>query len=601
MITTLDYNNKKNYTFTGDVNDSIFKPLGFKGNSNPANGFSDDLYDFYIAKQDYANAARYSSMFNYKDKKKEMEHRAWVLETQETAKKRNAVFNSLSNDDEKYLVEFSSAVFDGNAYSTLDSRNPYYQKYNKLFKQLGSDDLDNAPHKLSVTFGADKSKWLGLFDVENDNSFSNFLKNAQYDLNFFHSKDVNVTEANGEKTISFNPNTSVGRKLLYDLAKYSTNSGILPGDKELQIRGYDAQGNPLNNPNTQLRTNFGDLGGQYSTKSIYLLKELADVVDEAKVKEEEVVGKTLKRVYTTNLYGAESADIMMIENAIANAPDEFTKSKLTQRLKDLQRTSVNKLVGSGLSDYKVLSNYEQKDKIMRNVDDTDIRETLKSYISQAWENGSLNYQLAEYNGVFGCYVTLPATIKKGYGNEDGDERPEINIFIENFLSDKAKEAVANDTQYKAIHELDQMEAWGYDHELTDGRKIVVSRAGENKEYTSFLLVDKNGNEEAKNKSDLVKLLNADNIKRDGAFDLYRRYVNINGEVIDEDALETEMKKLAAVIANGFYPDEEEITDIDTTFGLTTDEKLRLSFGMYDKIEAMEKAYRDLLTQFQLLQ
>ena len=602
MITTLDYSNKRNYTFTGDVNDSIFKPLGFKGNANPTNGFSDELYDFYWSKQDYENAARYSSMFNYKDVREELKHKAWVRETREIAKQRNAIFNSLQNDDERDLLEFSSSVFNGDAFSTIDIRNPYVKRYNKIFSNIGTDIEGTKPTTLSVTFGSDKSSFLGLFDMDNDNSFSAFLENAKYTEDFFNKGGRHLSKTDGKRTITFDPNSSEGRQILYNLAKYSTNSSILPGDKELEIRGYDSQGNLLNNPNTQIRTNFGDLGGQYNTKSIYLLKELANIVDDATLKEEEITNRTLNRVYSTNLYGAESADIAEAEKAVVMAPDEQTRASAKERLKTLQAHTKQLMVGVGLSQKRVVSNYGNKegDETMREMGSGNI-DALKQLITQAWSDGNLSYQLAESNGKFGCYVTIPATTKKGFGNPDGDEQRAINIFIENFLSDKAQEAVAADTQYAAIHELDQMEAWGYGYDLSDGRKIEVERTGNDKEITIFNLVDKDGTSRQSDKKELVKILNADKIKQEGAYELYRKYVNINGDVIDSKALDDHMKKMATYIANNFYPDIEPIIDFERAFSLTSNDKLKLSFEMFDKIQAMEQAYTDILTQFQLLQ
>lgn len=600
MITVLDYNNKKNYIFAGDLNDSILKPLGFKGNANPNNGFSDELYDYYINRRDYTNAAKYSSMFSYKDIREELKHKAWIRDTEEVAKQRNAIFNSITDENERKLLEFSSSVFDKDAFSSLDIRNPFVQRYNKIFNQIGTD-TDSRPTRLSVTFSQDKSKFLGLWDVENDNSYSKFLENAKYSEEYLKSKDVTISPVDGKTTISFDVNTDVGRKLLYNLGKFSTNNGVI-GDKELEIQGYDAQGNKINNPFTQIKTSYSDIGDNFNTKSIYLLKELADVVDSAKIKEKEIQDRTLKRVYTTNLYGSESADIQRLERLIANTPDSETRNMYKDDLKNLQQSVKNQIVGIGLTQHNVVSNIsnDEGDETMRSVSSTD-KENLKHYITQAWNDGKLSYQLAESNGKFGCYVTIPATVKKGWMNLEGKEQKTINVFIEGLLADKAKQAVAADTQYAAIHELDQMEAWGYGYDLSDGRKIIVNRNGEDDEVTTFSVLDKDGNESTYTKSDLVKIINADKIKKDGALELYKRYVNTNGEVIDNAALDTDMKKLATYIANGFYPEEEPITDFEAAFNMSSDDKLNISFGMFDKISAMEEAYREILTQFQLLQ
>lgn len=600
MVTVLDYNNKKNYIFAGDLKDSILKPLGFKGNADPNNGFSDELYDYYINRRDYANAAKYSSMFSYKDIREELKHKAWIRDTEEIAKQRNAIFNSVADENERQLLEFSSSVFDKDAFSSLDIRNPFIQRYNKIFNQIGTD-TDSRPTRLSVTFSQDKSKFLGLWDVENDNSYSKFLENAKYSEEYLSSKGVSISPVDGKTTISFDVNTDVGRKLLYNLGKFSTNNGII-GDKELEIQGYDAQGNKTNNPFTQVKTSYSDIGDTFNTKSIYLLKELADVVDSAKVKEKEIQDRTLKRVYTTNLYGSESADIQRLERLIGNTPDSETRNMYKDDLKNLQEDVKNQIVGIGLTQHNVVSNLsnDEGDETMRNVSSTD-KENLKHYITQAWNDGKLSYQLAESNGKFGCYITIPATIKKGWMNLEGKEQKTINVFIEGLLADKAKQAVAADTQYAAIHELDQMEAWGYGYDLSDGRKIIVNRSGDDDEVTTFSVLDKDGNESTYSKSDLVKIINADKIKKDGALELYKKYVNTNGEIIDKAALDTDMKKLATYIANGSYPDEEPITDFEAAFNMSSDDKLNISFGMFDKISAMEEAYREILTQFQLLQ
>ena len=600
MVTLDSYNNQFSYKFFGDKNSSIFKPHLFKGDANPDNGFSDELLDFYISQKDYINAAKYSSMFFYTDPKKELEHRATIRAIKEKGAQSQALYRNAMTEDDKHALDFQTSIYDSSLFGTLTSDNKYFKRYKDIFDTIGTDS-DNKPSKIQVTFTNEQSNFAKFFGLEDDNSYNNFLKNAGYNENYLDKEGVRVFPTNDNQvTLEFDPNNPVSRRLLYNIGKFSSNKGI--GDSKLIVRGYDAQGNLLNDPSAVLGTG-------YDESSIYTnieagmdkLRELASIVDETKAREEAIVDNTVNRTYTTHLYGAESDVIYMLQQQLLYA-DPSARSGIKETINEIRKNTTNMLMGGGMADHEIYSNVdnEEGDMTLRYMD-TKKRQELRDYMTAALNAGELNYQLAEVNGHFGCYVTIPAKVNKVFRYKGADETRTVDIFVDGFLAKEAQEAVERDTQYAAIHELDQMETWGYTKDLVDGRTIVPVRSGTEGEQTYFQLIDKDGNAETKSKSELLPLLNADKVIDDGSVMLYREFVNSKGEITNKKEFDDMVRKLAIKAGNTMFPSIQDFDEDLSIFNLTDEQRAKLNFGMDEELSEIQRIYLELLTKMQRMQ
>ena len=608
MVTVDSYNNKYSYKFFGDKNSSIFKPNMFKGDANPDNGFNQDLLDFYLNKGDYLNAAKYSSMFYYNDPKKELNHRASIREIKEKAYASQAMYKNAVTSDDKQALDFQAGIYDSSLYGTLNNDNKYFKQYKSVFDKIGSDS-DTPASRLSVTFTNEQGIFARLFGLDDDNSYSNFLENAGYNEEYLDQNGIRISKTNdGQVTLEFDTNNAVSRRLMYNIGKFSTNTG--GGDSKLIVKGYDLKGNLLNDPYAA-NENYNDVaalsGMGVSTARINgelgmeQLRELASVVDETKDREQSIMDDALNRTYSTNLYGAESDQINMLQQQLLFADSEG-RAAIKATIDELRKNTTNQLMGIGLTEYEVYSNAENEDGDMtlRSMN-TEQRQELRNYIATALSEGKLNYQLAEVNGHFGCYVTIPAKSSKFLRYGGKDEERVIDIFVDGFLADEAKAAVERDTQYAAIHELDQMEAWGYTKELSDGRKIVPMRSGRDGEQTYFQVIDKDGNAENKSKSELLPLLNVDNIIENGADMLFREFTNSDGNITNQQEFENMAKAIAIKAGNSMFPNVQDFDADLSIFNLTEEDRKKLNFGMDEELSEIQRIYLELLTKIQRMQ
>lgn len=597
MITVETYNNKYSYKFLGDKNNSIFKPIGFKGDANPNNGFSQELLDFYLSKNDYINATKYSSMFIYNDPKKELEHRANIRSIREEAYQKQSVYKNAMTDDDRQALDFQNSLYDQNTFGNLTTDNVYYKKYKEAFDKIGTDS-DTPVSRLSVTFTNEQSTFAKLFGLDDDNSYSNFLQKAGYNEEYLQNNGIRISPTNdGKVTLEFDTNNAVSRRLMYNLGKFATGKGV--GDSKLIVKGYDGNGGLLNDPTAVLGMGYGESSTYTNIEAgIDLLRELASVVDDSKAKEQAVLDNSINRTYSTNLYGAESDTINMLQHQLMFA-DSNQRAGIKATIDELRKNTTNQLMGIGLTEYEVYSNVENEDGDMTlRTMNTKQRQDLRNYIATALSEGKLNYQLAEVNGHFGCYVTIPAKSNKFLRYGGKDEEKVVDIFIDGFLADQARQAVEKDTQYAAIHELDQMETWGYSKELTDGRKVVPMRSGQNGEQTYFQIVDKDGNAENKSKSEILPLLNANNVIEQGSDMLYQEFINSKGEVVNQDELEKIAKLLAIKAGNTMFPNVQDFGEDLSIFSLTAAERLKLNYGMEEELSEIERIYLELLTKMQ---
>lgn len=600
MVTVDSYNNKYSYKFFGDKNSSIFKPNMFKGDANPDNGFNQDLLDFYLNKGDYLNAAKYSSMFYYNDPKKELNHRASIREIKEKAYASQAMYKNAVTNDDKQALDFQAGIYDSSLYGTLNNDNKYFKQYKSVFDKIGSDS-DTPASRLSVTFTNEQSLFSKVLGLDDDNSYSKFLENAGYNEEYLQQNGVHISQTNdGRVTLEFDTNNAVSRRLMYNIGKFSTGTGV--GDSKLIVKGYDGKGGLLNDPSAVLGTGY-DASSIYTNIDAGMdrLRELASIVDETKDREQSIMDDALNRTYSTNLYGAESDQINMLQQQLLFADSEG-RAAIKATIDELRKNTTNQLMGIGLTEYEVYSNAENEDGDMtlRSMN-TEQRQELRNYISSALAAGELNYQLAEVNGHFGCYVTIPAKVNKVFRYKNTDETKVVDIFIDGFLADEAKAAVERDTQYAAIHELDQMEAWGYTKELSDGRKIVPMRSGGDGEQTYFQIIDKDGNAENKSKSELLPLLNVDNIIENGADMLFREFTNSDGNITNQQEFENMAKAIAIKAGNSMFPNVQDFDADLSIFNLTEEDRKKLNFGMDEELSEIQRIYLELLTKIQRMQ
>lgn len=589
MIT---YNNK-DYKFYGSANDSIFKPQGFVNTTSvEKDGFNKELYKHYINNKDFTNAARYSSMFVYNDPERELEHKIAVRNLQQMGKRYKALYQNLgSGSDEAKALDFSFSVFDRDAYARLDITNPYVEKFNRIFGDIGRDDDKDQVAKLSVKFAPNKSKFL-FWDVENDNSYENFTKQSGYTTEYLKSKGISVEEKDGGMILSFDKETDAARELLYNLGKYATSNGF--GNEPLEITGYDIQGTPLNDPkrmktvSTTDRFAFGDI------KGVQDLKDLKDLIDSANLTKEKVEERTLTRDYTTRTFGSVTGRAHNIRSLLDVAFDSNERATYDKRLSGEEEMANRQFASMTYADQEMYTNLDQDTETMIEAD-TETRARLREIVGEGLlHKGVVDFEFAESGGKFGCLVTIKPTDDE-FSTNDNKVKKVTNVFIPGLFAKEAEKRAYQDTDYRAVRELDDMEAWGYDYEFEDGTKIQVGREGEGDRETVFYLTDKKGNAVKQlNKSDIIPRISQDFIIRDLSDKIGMQFTNKDGNIIDQKAMLEYIRRGTIIAANSLYPDGAEIKDTDDFLSIVSTMPDKLDVKTYKKLSEAEKIYYRIL-------
>lgn len=584
MIT---YNNK-DYKFYGNIADSIFKPIGFSSNTSvEKDGFDEELYNHYITNKDFANAARYSSMFVYDDPEKELDHKIAIRNLQQIGKRYNALYRSLqTGTNEKEALDFSFSVFDRAAYAKLDINNPYVKQFDKIYANIGRNDDTSQVAKLSVKFAPHKSKFL-FWDIENDNSYENFMKNSGYTTEYLRSKGVSVEEQDGGIVLNFDKETNTARELLYNISKFSTNAGY--GTKRPEITGYDAQGNILNDPDDMEFSLTGD-----DTKHMTGFKSLAWLIDSVEGVRKDVEDRTLERDYTTHTYGSITGRAQSIRDMLDVAFEDSQRSTLKERLSGEEEMANRQFTAMSYADKEMYTNLDQDTETMIEAD-TDTRARLREIVGEGMlHHGVVDFQFAESGGKFGCLITIKPT-DDTFSSDSNKVKKVTNVFVPGLFAKEAERRAYQDTDYRALRELDDMEAWGYGYDFEDGTKLQVDRAGEGDRETIFSLIDKNGNSVKQlKKSEIVPKISQDFIIRDLSDRIGMQFSNRNGELIDQKAMLEYIRRGTILAANSLYPDGAEIKDTDDFLSIISSMADKLDVKTYKKLSEAEKIYYRIL-------
>ena len=571
MIT---YKNK-DYKFYGNIADTIFKPKGFTSRvSVEQEGFDDDLYNHYISNKDFANAARYSSMFVYDDPEKELDHKIAIRNLQQIGKRYNALYGSLqTGTNEAEALDFSFSVFDRAAYAKLDINNPYVKKFDKLYNSIGTYDDSAQVARLSVKFAPHKSKFL-FWDIENDDSYENFIKNSGYTPEYLKSKGVSIENKDGGVTLSFDKETDAARELLYNIGKFSTSIGY--GTKRPEIIGYDSQGKILNSSKDIPLT-----GPEDRASDIERISFLSDLIDDANVTRKEVEGRTLETDYPTHTYGSVTGRAQGIRDVLDYAFDSDQRSTLKERLSGEEEMANRQFAAMSYADKEMYTNLDQKSETMIEAD-TDTRARLREIVGEGLlHHGVVDFEFAESGGKFGCLITIKPT-DDTFSTENNKVKKVTNIFVPGLFAKEAERRAYQDTDYRALRELDDMEAWGYGYDFEDGTKIQVDRTGEGDRETIF------------KKSELIPRISQDFIIRDLSDQIGMQFSNRNGEIINQDAMLEYIRRGTILAANSLYPDGAEIKDTDDFLSIISTMADNLDVKTYKKLSEAEKIYYRIL-------
>ena len=585
------------YSWNGEYSDTIFTPSGYK--SDIRQGYDQKLFDHYVNNFDYGNARKYLSMFSFdNDPERENKKRALLVDLEREEKRRQAFTKAAGSNDNIDAVNFSSSVFNKQALAEVDPRNPYKQRFNE--KKDFIFEREQGGEKIQLNFGREDDELLwGLIKSHNSNCFKDFMKASGYNETYLKNNGVVIgKDQYNNDIVTIDYNNPIANEILYNIGKHSTASnpydlGKLIGtrvsykvldknDKELK-----KSGEPTYNP-----FNFNKVRGADD----YYLRQLSDLIEEPKSIEKVVEDRAEKRTYSSLLYGYLDDRAAQAMQRLEYETDSGTRQALKSIVDNQNTLMMNQLIGAGLHNYQIYTdryNDEDGDQTMVEIDSGRISE-VSNVLSEAIAKNKLYVQLAEVNGMFGAYLTVPGTTK------DGDVKTKsFSVFVNGFLADEVKSRMQGDNTYLAVHEMDDITAFDYEKDLNDGRSIgkEMTELGE-----QWYIKDRDGNKENVTSNQILSTLKVEYGLEKGYESLYNKYTNLKGEVTNIKELNQILRRYTIGIINNAYSDAEDITEeeaFDGKEGAAVRDDYTVGWMKNNKLNEARQFYAKLLNRFNL--
>lgn len=505
--------------------------------------FNNDIYQRYINRLDFVSAANYLSQYRVTDAAQQQQ----VSQLIQTLRQQGRKLNGLMPKASQFARQGIAFKYAFDAGRVADISNPYVRKWNEVNNNL----LDKTGDALEITFNEDE-------DVkarnERASSYGAIPQKTTTQL-FYEQLGIhnvndltkligkrNVETINGQLRFKLNKNDKNYNNVLRAISNAGYNRKGLDEinyddyDNNIEIRALDRNGKYIGN------THRGNE-----------IKVLTDIYDQAarayneffapKGNEREVA----KSMIVTRTLGAKQA---RLQDCLDRGwIDQNTYDK---KLKDLDQEYTNQIISEGLSQYKIYANdvtSEDDHETLRELD-TAARVDLETMMRQAasGQGANLTYQAAMVGNEMGTLITIVPKPRYAKGVQTNDTSITHQFFIPNMFQDKAEETLRRDTKTRAAMELNEMDAYGYDFDTVDGRKIRSIGNGD------YVLSDKHNRSIQISRADAQREINRGLIIEDG-IDLARQSAYLpTGEKRQFQDVEAELTPYCATAMNEIYPE-----------------------------------------------
>lgn len=590
--------------------------------SEKLGGFSNEYYDRLIANRDYSAAARYGRMFHMEDPMAQLEHQAQMRDIERKGRYINTLYANALDKKQEHAIDFTLKVFqDGGMESIDDYDNEYKKKFEDFKRRLGSsgtnrkdvfgtetgNDYQEAD-RISITFDKQKQYFLGIdfLSKDNENTLQNFLDRMGYNADSLREQGVEVTDRGkaSEGTITIDKNNPLFNKLIYDIVTHKREFG----GRGLGIKGFK-EGKQISN--YDIPNDFG-IGrsdnpdfGKNERGQTRIMKDMFDVINDAKANKEYIENASINRTYSSLVYGYASPHVgELIQQKQGLKGEEL--NAINDQIKTAQQIYHDQLMGGGLTQHDIYSNYYNDDITEELLSKVDVKQKqeLRQLISEAFDGGRAIYQFMEFDGRFGTLVTLPATVKKtlvhSVNGKASAPTNTIQVFVEGLFAKEAQERAAGDYTYIAMQEMDDMRKFNIQYKTQDETEIGVDKladpnlAGTTQE--AWYIKQKGGEKQYIDTTRAKQIVEQDKAEESLFTGLASRHINKNGDIIDQNALEKDIKDYTAVIINSIYPETSPIMPDD----ILGADRTKVSASVYDKLSEAEKVYYSILYRFKSL-
>ncbi len=543
-IFNYSYNNYRFFWDTDGSNQSIRNTILTKDeNGNPwdiqAQGFNAYGFQKLIDAKDYETAADYASLFHFDDPYEDNAFRADIADLRRKGRRFAAIYDKLTTKDDKDLFEFGQAVMSPRGLEELKD-NDYARDFIAYKMQLGGNSKQSAT-KLRVAFGKARSGWI--FGIgKNENTIDNLYADTGLTEADLLKSGVDVEKKGDSTYITFHKSNDLANTILANINK---RGGIQSG-----IVGLDEHDNVIDNT----VHDGGGRGRANLTNDEVTLRSMQRLIDKSKNFSDTVVEDNVSTEESTTIFGYLSSDVANLEEQLAAGKisrEDF--NLLIKRADDYYMTKIAQLTGSH---YTIYSDWnDSKSDTMSEVTGED-KTDLINYISQHIKGGTVRLSAAINGSEVGTYITVDADPGSGSQNEGARDR--VSLFIPNFLTDEVNAKINENTNSRAVLEMNDMERYNYDYELPSGN---VLRPSYNNAGDFYIRRKGTPLEEAElvSRREALEEMMFGTFLEEAADKFKLAFTSADGRLIDRDRFEELVKKAVVGQVNQTYTDSEPIT------------------------------------------
>ena len=508
--------------------------------------FDKKVFQDFIDKRQYLEAADYAAKYHYKDPTINAEHLNDIETLRREGRKLNAIYRTVEEGSREYqALDFNSYVFSNKGFIGLDG-NEFVDKFNDLKRSIGSTDKDEAT-KLRFTFKPEKQYGIFGWDwTARDNPYTlqEFMKMNDYSIDGLQSAGIIVDEKNN--SITFEKNNPEANRLIYNVI----NSKV--GTYEPIISGLNDNGDIIDtwDNDEDFRFRIADTSTQTGNNSYGRLRRMKELIDDAKSISDDIV--------KNNKLDRQSMSLMNY-----GFPSSLMKQRTEENSEDKAFTAVNNILddvyknqlmsySAGATFYSNFANDDKKDFTLNEVP-IDERQNLVSDLAYAINNDLADYSFATMGDTIGTLVTWtrPTSKLDELLHNDADR---IQVFIPGALEKQAQQYINDDTTGRAVRELSDMKAYNYSYTTADGG-VIKYMGGDMFSYEDKAhRVWSNLTNEA-----ALHYMNKSKIMEVGARAIVDTFLSQAGNITDEAAFDKAAKDNATIAVNELYPELEQET------------------------------------------
>lgn len=512
-------------------------------------------YDQFITNGDYVGAANYMSKFHFNDPIRQKVLNQSIKELRTKGRMVQGMLDKADGNQRKAIAFLNSYNSGGNYPGlTLNGAkgvdiNSYSQDFTNAKRNFMSSD-DAEAESVAINFGGkvDKRYFLGLDFLAKDkvyknDAFTDMLHISGLSKKALEKSGAIVKSNDGTYNLTISKRNPYFDKVYNALLQLKNDEDVNEKDEKYRftIRGIDAKGNPIVNKNTKIADSIGNRYDirpfNENTDKFFDMKRSLDnansIANEIINPEQNTSDKDLTFSTTTLPFSCAR------EYDIKKALDEgrIKPEYANALLKETQDAIYNGLINSSFTNYEIwANNIKDADAVTKHkIEDTEEKAKLQELVRNAIGKNNICIASAIQGNQTGTIITIGSQVDNGKDSDPkGNSTDDINqrsvqIFIPNFLNDDAEKLFNKNSKTRAMKEIANMEAYGYNVDIPTSGKLKVYN-DYNTGQSVWSMEREDGSVEPLSKEEALGEMNKLIIAEDGIDLANQQFYNEDGEL-----------------------------------------------------------------------